>query len=355
MNQDAEPFLENRCQTCLMPSFAISFKGNACSYCAPDEDTVLISTTDSVHNDNEGMTLEGIKELARSSTGKYDCLVGLTGGRDSTYLLNYTKEILGINPLAVNFDTGYMTDVAVNNMTNCVSLLGVDFIRYRMDWQFTQKLLRGFFINYGDICSVCHQGHHYTLAKFSKENGIAVIIRGLSSKTDPNRIDSNYFDYFCLSEEEFNEKIRGFAKEMSITKEELEFHKDFLHLEPWAKKDVKTIDLPDLLDYEYQQIQEIIEEKFNWQHPPGQFFHADCALNPLLAYLCRCKHGYSEKQLRVSNLLLHGDIDIAQGKEFLLKEENINSVSDIPNFDKVLNILNVTRDEFDKVVETHWK
>jgi hypothetical protein len=355
MKQAAESFLENRCKTCLMPNHAITKKGDACNYCSPDKNQVLATTTDTVHNDNAGMTLDSIKELGRSSTGKYDCLVGLTGGRDSTYLLYYAKEILGLNPLAVNFDTGFMTDAVESNMQNCVSALGVDFIRFRIDWKFFQKLLRGFFINYGDLCSVCHQGHHYTLAKLSKENGITVILRGLSAKTDPNRIDPHFFDFFCKSEEEFNEKMGRFAKEEGITEEELEFHKDFLNIESWSNKDIKTIDLPDFLEYNFNQIQNILKKRFNWQHPPGQFIHGDCMLNPASIYLMRCRHGYSEKQVIISNLLAHRDIDVDQGKELLLNEENINSVSDIPNFDKVLNILNVTRAEFDQAVETHWK
>lgn len=338
-----------------MPDCAVTLKEDKCTYCSPgEEQRSTFKITDMVHNDNEGMTIDKIKELTRTKTGKYDCLVGTTGGRDSTYLLYYTKEILGLNPLAVNFDTGFMTDIVVTNMQNTTSILGVDFMRYKIDWKFFQKLLRGFFLNYGEFCSVCHQGHIYSISKFAKDNGIPVIFRGISSKTDINRIDPHFADYFCKSEQDFNDKIRGFAREEGITDEELEYHKDFLNIQSWADKEIKTIDLPDLLDYDYRKIQEVLTKKFNWQHPPGQWIHGDCMLHPVLVHTTRCSTGYSEKQYTVSNLLIHGDIDIERGKELLLAEENI-SVYELPDFDKILNIFNIDRAAFEKTVETHWK
>ncbi len=337
-----------------MPDFVVKLKGDKCNYCSPDEGQARMTLADIVDSDTKGMTLESLKELTRLSTGKYDCLVGMTGGRDSTYLLYYAKEVMGLKPLAANFDTGFMTDEMVANMQNCVSTLGVDFIRFKADWQFFQKLLKGGFIHYGEFCSVCHQGHHYTLAKFAKDNNIRVILRGISSKTDLNQVDPHFFDFFCKTEQEFNEKIRGFAKDVGITDEELEYHKDFLHLESWADKEVKTIDLPDLLEYNGDQIQDILTHTFNWQYPPAQFIHGDCILNPVTIYLSRNKHGYSEKQIIISNLLAHGDIDLDRGKELLLTEENIGA-ADIPQFDKVLEILDIDRTTFEKVVDTHWK
>jgi tRNA(Ile)-lysidine synthase TilS/MesJ len=81
-------------------------------------------------------------------------MVSITGGRDSTYLLYYAKHILGLNPVAFNFHTGFVSDVGQENMVNVTKALGIDFIQFRVDWQFLKKLARGFFINNGEVCSV---------------------------------------------------------------------------------------------------------------------------------------------------------------------------------------------------------
>jgi hypothetical protein len=350
----SEWFMENRCKTCLMPGCAVKLKGDACEYCSPDDKRPKAKTSDIIPNDNEGLSIEDLKELTRLSTGKYDCLVGISGGRDSTFLLYYTKEILGFKPLAVNYNNGFLSPEAQANQQNIVKTLGGDFVQFRLDWNFLKKLYRGFFLHYGEFCSPCHKLHFYVMAKFAKDNGIRLELRGLSSKVETNQIDPDYFDFFCKSEEEFNEKVLSFANEENITDEELEFHKEFLYTEPWACKDVKVIDLPDLLDYKYQDVQKILTEKFNWTHPPGQFIHGDCLFDPLLIYLCHSKYGYSEKQTSISNLLIHGDIDTERAKELLLTEE-CASISEIRNFDELLRTLDIDRPAFEKIAATFWK
>ena len=81
-----------------------------------------------------------------------------------------------------------------------------------------------------------------------------------------------------------------------------------LHLDATRDRSVRTIDLPDLLDWSYQQVQQVLDREFDWIHPENQFFHCDCRLNPTLCYLEYCKHGFSEKQLIISNHLAGGDI-----------------------------------------------
>lgn len=346
---------ENRCQTCLMPGEVVSLNEKGCSYCAPEEKREEFKVENFIHNSNKGRSVEDIKKLAAGSTGNYDCLVGVTGGRDSAFLLYYVKEILGLNPLAVNFNTGFTTEEALVNMENLTTKLGVDFIRYKGDGKFLQKAVRGFFKNYGEVCSVCHQGHFYVLAKFARENGIKVIIRGISSKTDMNQQDLNYSDYFCKDEKEFNSKLLTIKDQESITDEELERNHHFLNIEDWLynEENVYLIDLPDLLSYEYDEIEKTIQEKIgDWKYPENQTLHADCKINPILCHCQYTRHGYSEKQVIISNLLRHGDISVDRGKELLSTEEMINMPSTI---DEVLNILDVDMQTFNNVLETIWK
>jgi hypothetical protein len=342
-----------RCFKCLMPAMAVEQSGDGCSYCLPNSEHDKISVGETfISNDNCDLTIDQVRELTAKSEGKYDCLVGITGGRDSTFLLYYTKKILGLNPLAVNFSTGFQTPEALHNMSDATTRLGVDFITYSINRPFMQKIQQGFFAYYGEFCSPCHKGHHYTLAKFAKENGIRVIIRGISSKVDLNKINPDYFNYFCQSDQEFNDRLIDIADKVGMNKDDIEFHQDMIHLDKWKDHKIKTIDLPDLLEWKYEEIQAVLDREFDWKYPPRQFFHCDCKLNPTLCYMEYCDHGYSEKQIVISNLLANEDIDIDQGRHFLEQEE----VSAPPeNIDAALELIGVDRITFVNVIDKFWK
>jgi PP-loop superfamily ATP-utilizing enzyme len=344
---------DNRCKTCLMPDYAVVLNDDGCNYCCPKEIRKEASVgKDLIPNDNEGVTLEEVKRIAASSTGKYDCLVGLSGGRDSTFLLYYAKKVLGLNPLAANFRTRFQTDEAKHNIEDATSRLEIDLFTSSIDDLFFQKLVNGFFVKYGDFCSPCHKGHHYTLAKCAKEHGIKAIIRGISSKIDMNRMNPDHFDHFCRSEKEFNDKIDGIRSAFKITDEELINHHDMLHLESFKDKSVRTIDLPDFLDWDYECVQEVLDSEFDWIHPKNQFFHCDCRMNPTLCYLEFCKDGYSEKQIIISNHLASHDITLQKGYDFIISEEVPNPPY---NIDEALRLIDVDRTTFDRIAGTFWK
>ena len=124
------------------------------------------------------------------------------------------------------------------------------------------------------------------------------------------------------------------------------------HIQSWKDQTVLTIDLPDLLDWGYDEIQNVLDNEFDWKYPEGQFFHCDCVMNPTLCYTECAKHGYSEKQIIISNLLASKDIDVEKGKELLLMEE----MPTVPtNIDAVLKYLDVDRPTFDRTVDKFWK
>jgi PP-loop superfamily ATP-utilizing enzyme len=344
-----------RCPMCLMPSHAVTLSRDekSCSYCTPDDSREAITAGETfIPNDNKGWSIDDIKNLREQSGGKYDCLVGLTGGRDSTFILYYIKKVLNLNPLAVNFSSPFQSEEAKHNMLDATSRLGVDFESYSIDSTFFNKLAKGFFIKHGEFCSPCHKGHHFTLAKFASEHGIRVIIRGISSKIDLNKANPKYFSYFCQSEDEFNERVKNMADEFDITNEELSRHQKMTHIQSWKDQTVLTIDLPDLLDWGYDEIQNVLDNEFDWKHPEGQFFHCDCVMNPTLCYTECAKHGYSEKQIVISNLLASKDIPIEKGKELLLMEE-MPTVP--PNINDILKYLDVDRPAFDRTVDKFWK
>lgn len=85
------------------------------------------------------------QEIRQTGKGKqYDCIIGLSGGADSTYLALLAKK-LGLRPLLVHFDYGWNSELAVQNIEQTTKILGFDLFTYVMDWSEFKELQRSYF------------------------------------------------------------------------------------------------------------------------------------------------------------------------------------------------------------------
>ena len=75
----------------------------------------------------------------RKTNDEYDCLIGLSGGLDSSYLA-YKLKKFGLNPLAIHVDNGWNTEISVRNIKNLVSKLNIDLITNVLDWTMFKDL-----------------------------------------------------------------------------------------------------------------------------------------------------------------------------------------------------------------------
>jgi glutamine---fructose-6-phosphate transaminase (isomerizing) len=110
-----------RCISCILPSTypGISFNDEGvCNFCSTH-------TMQKEHGEN---ALEVLLDKYRKNDGSYDCLVGLSGGRDSSYGIHLLKTKYGMNPLAYTYDWGLTTDQARRNIAKVCGQLGIEHI-----------------------------------------------------------------------------------------------------------------------------------------------------------------------------------------------------------------------------------
>ncbi|MEM4260505.1 MAG: N-acetyl sugar amidotransferase [Candidatus Woesearchaeota archaeon] len=90
--------------------------------------------------------LEKIVEKIKSEgkNKKYDCVIGLSGGVDSSYLAYIVVKELGLRPLAIHVDNGWNSELAVMNIENIVNKLGIDLITYVIDWEEFKELQKAY-------------------------------------------------------------------------------------------------------------------------------------------------------------------------------------------------------------------
>lgn len=96
-----------------------------------------------------------VNQIKKDGKGKkYDCIIGISGGIDSSYLLYYAKEVLGLRPYVFSVDTGWNLEVATNNINKVVNGLGLQLNEELIDWEEMKDLQLAFFksqVAYQDI------------------------------------------------------------------------------------------------------------------------------------------------------------------------------------------------------------
>lgn len=85
--------------------------------------------------------IDQIKEAGKGK--RYDCVIGVSGGTDSIFLLYWAKK-MGLRPLAVHFDNGWDSEIAVHNIQKALQLLDIDLQTYVVDWEEFKDILVAF-------------------------------------------------------------------------------------------------------------------------------------------------------------------------------------------------------------------
>ncbi len=118
------------CSRCVMdtsdPNITFNYHGE-CNHCTNYLQEIVV---DSLDRENFLSTISTLKKLRTS----YNCIVGVSGGLDSTFLLLHVVKDLGLRPLAVHVDNGWNTGLATRNINSLISACGVDLYTTVLDW-----------------------------------------------------------------------------------------------------------------------------------------------------------------------------------------------------------------------------
>ena len=125
------------CNRCLFTSDFSNVGEDQCNYCD------LHDTLESQADPNNLMPM--LLKVKKKGLGKkYDCIMGISGGLDSSTLVYLAVKKWGLKPLVIHFDNGWNNEVAKQNMDNLITSLGVDSITYRMNQREFDDLNKAF-------------------------------------------------------------------------------------------------------------------------------------------------------------------------------------------------------------------
>lgn len=254
------------CKKCVMDSTVpfISFDmDGVCNYCKLHEDL------DRQHPSG----IEGEKILSNliyrikkeGSNKKYDCVIGISGGTDSTYTLYLVKK-LGLRPLAVHYDNGWNTETSVNNIQMALSKMGVDLYTFVENWEEFKEFQKSFLrASTPEIDVPTDERIKYVLIETAAKHGIKYILDGRCYKTEGkipplwSYADVRYVNYI---KKRFSKKPIHTIKTFSI------FNKFYYGI----IKHIKIIHILNFMDYNKEEAKRIIQKELEWKDYGGHHF-----------------------------------------------------------------------------------
>ena len=174
-----------QCKRCLydetIPDCVINEEG-ICNYCIRHD-----KLEKEYPNDETGTKVldELFARIKYHGKGKkYDCIVGISGGCDSSYLLDFVYQN-GLRPLAVHFNNGWDTEIGKHNITAICSKLGIDLLDYKVNVIEYNDILRAFMLSgVVDIDAAADIGMIAAMYKIAHDNKIKYIVEGHSFRTE---------------------------------------------------------------------------------------------------------------------------------------------------------------------------
>ncbi|GFK94186.1 7-cyano-7-deazaguanine synthase [Fundidesulfovibrio magnetotacticus] len=242
----------------------------------------------------------------------YDCIVGVSGGVDSTYTL-YQAVKLGLRPLAVHFDNGWNSEVAVRNIENSVSRLNVDLHTHVVDWEDFKKLQISFLkASVSDAEIPTDMAIHAVLHQMADAEGVKHILIGHSFRTEG--IVPKTWTYFEGS------YIRGVHKRFSGSSRTsvpvLSLPGLFYYM---ALKRIKVSPLLNYFDYDKKKAGELLAREVGWEDYGGHH-HESLYTKFFQSYLLPFKFGIDKRKLSFSARIRSGTMVRAEALRILREE-----------------------------------
>jgi N-acetyl sugar amidotransferase len=285
-----------------------------------------------------------IKRIGRGK--KYDCVLGVSGGRDSSFTLWYCVVKLGLRPLAVHFNDGFGNPVAGENMVKACQKLGVEMRTITSDWRESKDLKIAFLkASTPDMEEGTDVGIATALYGVAAKEGIQRIIIGQSFRTEGIApLTWNYLDgkYLKAVHKRF-----GTVPLRPWKADDPGFHLDIPQMFYYAfVRRIKTVTLLYHVDYVRADVDQLLEKELAWVNPGAHYF--DDLYQSVIYYLNRTKFNIDRRLFNYSALVRSGQMPRETALE---KVKHINGIED----EKVINLcikrLGLTREEFEQIVK----
>jgi len=320
------------------PNIIFDNKG-VCNYCNSYSDFVKSDSYKTKYDIAElYQIVEKIKE--QNKNNKYDCIVGISGGTDSAFLV-YKMVELGLRPLAIHYDNGWNSETATKNIEMLLKKLNVDLYTYVNDWEEFKDLQLSFFkAGVIDIEILTDQAIVALLYKKSVKYNTKYIFTGHNTSTE--FILPKHWYHWKLDALNIKSIQKKWGSRKIKTYPLMTFWDQYFH---GKFRKTKMIPLLNYLDYDKNDAQKVLTEKFNWQQYGAK--HNESIFTRFYQnYILPLKFKVDKRKAHLSSLICSGQITREQALEEI-QTDTLTLKQTIEDKSYILKKLGITEETFD--------
>lgn len=293
--------------------------------------------------------------------GTYDCLIPFSGGKDSTFTLYHLVKTYNVKPLVVTFDHGFMRPTVLANTEKTIKTLGVDYLKFRPNWQIVKRLMLETLRRKGDFCWHCHTGIFSYPMHIAVKFKVPLIFWGEPS--------AEYTSYYGYDEtEEVDERRFNRFVNLGITAEDmlgmLGGGVTMRDLEPFTYPSIKdlralkfrSVCLGSFVPWDVKEQIKLIEREVGWKEdevegiPPEYGYEKiECAMQGVRDYLKFIKRGFGRTAHLASLDIRNGRLSTEEARKMILEHDGRRPAS----LDVFLKYVGLTEDEFNEIAMSH--
>lgn len=331
------------CNRCVMDTSDSKIKFNEdgiCDHCITFDKEILPNWNYGINKQKE--VKEIVKKIKKRSAGnEFDCILGLSGGIDSSFLLHLVVTEYNLRPLVFHVDGGWNSQLATNNIEKLIDKLNLELYTHVVNWNEMQDLQLSFFKSGVPHIDVPQDYAFFsTMYNFASKYNVKTIVTGGNFSTEcvRNPKEWMYYQSDTIQLKDIQKKHgKRKLKEYQLTN--ILWHKLWL---PYIKG-VKLIRLIDYMPYNKKEAENILVNNYGFQTYPQKHFESRFT-RFYESYWLYERFGYDTRRVQLSSLILTNQMT----REEALKEletapydkENI-----IHEFEYVANKLNISTGE----------
>jgi len=327
----------------------ISFDINGvCNHCKDFKEKLKVRVPERKEAQKQLTTI--VNKIKKSGKGKeYDCVIGVSGGVDSTYTAWIVKK-MGLRPLAVHLDNGWNSELAVMNIENILNKLGIDLYTEVLDWEMFKDLHLSFLkasTPDGEIPT--DHAIFSILYQISNKFNIKYIISGMNFRIEgmlPPTWARGHLDwkYIRSVQKIFGTKSLKKFPHFSI----------FRFLYNNLIKRIRVISFINYIDFNKDRATKLIEEELDWKNYGGKH-HESIYTRFYQSYILPKKFNIDKRKAHLScQIVSTGDINREKALE-ILKKPAVDPKIMKDDKEYVIKKLGITDYEFDEIIRSPIK
>ena len=300
--------------------------------------------------------LRKILDFHRNKGNDYDCIVPISGGKDSTFQLHVVTQVYGMRALAVTFSHNWFTETGKYNLQNCLEKFNVDHIVFTPNRNLVNRLARESLVKIGDSCWHCHSGVGAFAMQMAVKFNISLLIWGESAADLSGR--SSYFDPVIKFDREYFTKMSAKVGPEAMVGDKISLRE----LSPWRlpsveeieKVGVEGIHLGDYVFWDDERQMEFVRDVYDWREDTVEgtykgYKSVECLMAGVHDYTKFLKRGFGRGTDHASVDVRAGLMTREEAFELAKKHDSERPAA----LDYYLQITGYTEEEFEAVMKKH--